>query len=207
MRYVLYGLVALVCLSCNKAIFKEKWTGEKAPSTFITRFETTKGTFDVKITREWSPLAADRFYQLVKHRFFDSSVFYRVVPNFVAQFGGSDSSKSQKWRKYKIADEEVLHGNIKGSISFARSGKESRSTEMFINLKDNPRLDTINYAEVKGFPSFGDVINGMDIVAALYSGYGETTRPKLGTMYKNRREFFALFPQLDYILKAYILKR
>lgn len=206
MRKVLYAFIALLCVSCNRAVFKEKWTREQAPSTFVARFETSKGNFDVKVNREWSPLAADRFYQLIKHSYYDSGIFYRVVPNFVAQFGNSDTIKANQWRKFKVADEQVLHSNKKGSISFARGGKETRSTELYINLVDNPRLDTIAPAGVKGYPSFGDVINGMDVVSALYSGYGEKTRGSLNVMYKNRREFLNTFPQLDLIRKAYILK-
>lgn len=206
MRKVLCGLFALLCVSCTRSVFKEKWTREQSPSTFVARFETSKGNFDVAVNREWSPLAADRFYQLVKHHYYDSGIFYRVVPNFVAQFGNSDSVRANQWRRCKLADEQVLHSNKKGAISFARGGKETRSTELYINLVDNLRLDTIAPADVKGYPSFGDVIHGMDVVSSLYSGYSEKTRGSLNMMYANRKEFLKTFPQLDIIRRAYLLK-
>lgn len=161
----------------------------------------------MKVNREWSPLAADRFYQLAKHHFLDSAVFYRVVPNFVAQFGSSDTIKMDDWSKIKVPDEPVLHSNIKGGISFARSGKDTRGRQLFINLKDNPRLDTTNYKGVKGFPSFGDVINGMDVVYSLNSKYGDSTMHHLDDMYTNRDKFNKSFPALDIIRKAYVLKK
>jgi homoserine O-acetyltransferase len=206
MRQIFYGYIWLLCLSCNRAVFKSKWTKEKAPSTYVARFETSKGLFDVRVNREWSPAAADRFYQLVRHRFFDDALFYRVVPNFVAQFGTSDSLKMNKWMQHKIPDEQTVQTNRKGTISFARSGKESRGTDLFINLADNPRLDTIFYNEVKGFPPFGDVVNGMEVVSALYSGYGDRTMPYIDSMYKDRRRFLAKFSAVDTIRKAYIFK-
>jgi homoserine O-acetyltransferase len=197
----------VVCICCNRAVFKPKWAAKKAPETYLVRLETTKGQFDVQVQREWSPLAADRFYQLVKHKFYDSAIFYRVVPNFVAQFGGKDWSASQQWMKYKIADESVVHSNKKGSLSFARDGKETRGDALFINLRDNPRLDTLNYNGVIGFPPFGEVVTGMEVVSALYSGYGDTTMSKLKTMYENHAQFLNLFPGLDVIRKVYILKK
>lgn len=205
MRYLLYGCIALFIISCHRAVFKPKWTTEKAPSTYIVRFETTKGKFDVQVQRDWSPLGADRFYQLVKHKFYDSAIFYRVIPNTIAQFATKDWTRRQKWKEYKIADEPVVHGNKKGSLTFGISGKESRGDAVFINLQDNPRLDTFKYNG--SFPSFGEVINGMETVTALYSGYGEKPRAQDTLRYVNRTEFFRLFPELDVILKARILKK
>jgi len=207
MRCLLYGFIVLFIIGCHRAVFKPKWTAEKSPSTYIVRFETTKGRFDVQVQRDWSPLASDRFHQLVKHKFFDSTIFYRVVPNFVAQFGGIHYTEDQKWAAYKIADEPVLHDNKKGTISFARDSVQSRNTTLFINLKDNLRLDTINYRNVTGFPAFGEVINGMDVVSALYSKHEGKPMAALRTMYTNRTEFFRLFPELDVIRKVYILRK
>lgn len=206
MKYLAYSFLVLLCLSCNRAAFKSKWTAEKAPSTYVARFETSKGSFDVKVTREWSPMAADRFYQLIRHGVYDNALFYRVVPSFVAQFGSSDTARIEKWSPYKIPDEAVVHPNQTGSIAFARSGKETRGREVFINLKDNPRLDTITYNGVKGFPAFGDVVSGMNVVSALYAGYGDKTMPRLEAMYQNRKQFMDTFPGLDVIQKAYILR-
>lgn len=205
MRKLFFILSFLFLISCTKSVYKSKWTTAKAPETFITRFETSKGNFDVQINRESSPKAVDRFYQLVKNHFFDTTLFYRVVPDFVAQFGISDSTKTAQWQKTKIPDEEVRQSNIKGALSFARAGKETRHDHLYLNLKDNLRLDTINRNGVKGFPAFGNVIKGMEIVESLYSGYGNETMSKVDTL--NYTQLLKKFPKLDLINKVYILRK
>jgi homoserine O-acetyltransferase len=207
MRLLFLFIAVFVFTSCSKPLFIEKWTKETAPETFLARFETTKGNFDIEIKRELSPTGADRLYQLVKHGFFDSVVFYRVVPKFVAQFGTSDTAREKLWSKYKLPDEEVKTSNVRGTISYARSGKETRGTVLFINLADNPRLDTINYNGVKGFPVLGKVVEGMNTVDSLYNGYGGTTMNQLNDMYRNKAEFFKKFPKLDVVKKAYLVRR
>lgn len=199
---ILLGTLA----ACSKNTLPSKWVKEPSPESFITRYETSKGSFDIQIERSASPKAVDRYYQLVKHHFYDHSLFYRVVPNFVAQYGSTDSVKVKQWSKYTLADEPVIKGNIKGALSFARSGKDSRGTELFINLKDNHRLDTLHSNGVLGFPTFGQVIRGMDVVASLYSGYGNKVFDKFDTMYLNTERFLQLFPKLDSIQRVYILK-
>lgn len=198
-------IMMLTFIGCSKPVFKAKWIKETAPDSFITRYETSKGTFDIQVDRNASPNAVDRYYQLVKHHFYDNSLFYRVVPNFVAQYGSSDSLKINAWSKYKVVDEIVVNGNSKGTLSFARDGKDTRGTELFINLKDNPRLDTLKMSGVLGFPTFGHVIRGMDVVASLYSGYSNAVFSKLDTLYLNRAKFLEIFPKLDLIQKVYIL--
>lgn len=207
MRLLFFLIAVFTFTSCSKTFFSEKWTKETAPETFIARFETTKGNFDIEIKRELSPAGADRLYQLVRHGFFDSVVFYRVVPKFVAQFGTSDTVLENAWSKHKIPDEEVKASNLRGTISYARSGKETRGTVLFINLVDNPRLDTINYNGVKGFPVLGKVVGGMNTVDSLYNGYGGTTMNQLDTMYRNKKAFFQKFPKLDLVKKAYLVKK
>ena len=193
--------------ACSKPIFKSKWLKEEAPANFIARFETTKGVFDVEITREWSPLAADRFYQTVKHRYYNNTVFYRVVPSFVAQWGNNDTSVLNLWGPFKLTDEPVIQSNGRGYLSYARSGKETRGSTLFINLKDNPRLDTVIANGVKGYPPFGKVIRGMDVVDSLYSGYAGTTMGKLDTLKKFPELFFKQFPKLDKVIEAKIVRR
>ena len=192
--------------ACSKPAFKSKWIKEQAPANFTARFETTKGVFDVEITREWAPLAADRFYQTVKHRYYNNTVFYRVVPNFVAQWGNNDTSAIKLWEPYKIADEPVVQSNLKGFMSYARSGKETRGSTLFINLKDNQRLDTVIANGVKGYPPFGKIIRGMDVVDSLYSGYAGSTMSKIDTLKKYPALFFKQFPKLDRINKAHIVR-
>ena len=192
--------------SCNDSPkFKPEWTTEQAPETFIATFETTKGTFEIEVKRNLSPKAADRIYQLVKHGYYDNAIFYRVVPGFVAQFGDTDTLVMNQWRKVKIPDEPVIQGNVRGTVSFARSGKETRDLELFINLNDNPVLDTLDFEGVKGFPTFGKVNKGMETVEKLYSGYGETTMSN-ENLYLNPSGFLQTYPKLDKIIKAYLTK-
>lgn len=206
MRQCIFFLVSLSILGCSKPSFKPEWTKEVSPSTFVARFETSEGNFDVEVTREWSPNAADRFYQLVNHRFYDNALFYRVVPSYVAQFGSCNLTAVQNWREYKVVDEQVVKSNTKGTISFARSGKDDRGNAVFINLNDNQLLDTVTYNEVVGYPVFGKVINGMDVVESLFSEYGDDTMEKLNILSSDPKEFFSFFPNLDVIRKAYLLK-
>ena len=206
MRITLLFFITMLLYGCTKSLFQSRWTTERAPASFIARFETSKGSFDVEVNRKWSPAAVDRFYQLVKYGFYNNALFYRAVPNFVVQFGSSDTVMISQWSKYKIPDEKVFYSNKKGTISFARAGKESRGTELFINLRDNSRLDTMRYEGVEGFPAFGDVISGQDVVESIYSGYGDNTMNRLDSMYSNRLKFLNQFPKLDSITKAYIVK-
>ncbi|MFN5225510.1 MAG: peptidylprolyl isomerase [Bacteroidota bacterium] len=196
----------MILISCSKPAFKSKWLREEAPANFTVRFQTTKGDFDVAVFREWSPLAVDRFYQTVKHRYYNRTVFYRVVPNFVAQWGNNDTTVFKLWEPYKIPDEQVIQSNKRGYMSYARSGKETRGSTLFINLKDNQRLDTVIANGVKGYPPFGKVLRGMEVVDSLYSGYAGSTMRKLDTLQKYPALFFQQFPKLDRIQKAFIVR-
>ena len=199
-------LLFIVITGCSKPVFKSSWATERSPETFKARFETSKGSFDLQITREYSPLAVDRFYQLLKHRLYDNTLFYRVRPNWVAQFGISDTAILHKWGTFKVPDEKVISSNKRGAIAFAGDGKDSRDFALFINLKDNMQLDTREAKGVIGYPPFGQVTKGMEVVDSLYSGYGDTVFKYEETMYKNRSAFLDSFPKLDLIKKAYILK-
>lgn len=205
MPKLFYLFVILTLAACNQSQFKPEWTKEHAPETFTARFETTKGAFEIEVHRSWSPEAADRLYQLIKHRYYDDAIFYRVVPGFVAQFGNTETTVMDKWRTVKIPDEAVVHKNSRGTISFARSGKETRDLEVFINLNDNAVLDTLNYEGVKGFPALGEVSQGMSVVDALYSGYSEKPMDD-PNLYTNRSLFYQTFPKLDLIKKAYLVE-
>lgn len=207
MRIPALILIIIIATTCSPSkTFTDKEVALAAPDTYTVRFETSKGNFDIQVTREWSPKAADRFYRLIKHRYYDRSLFYRVVPNFVVQWGIDDSTINKNLEKYKVPDEPVLSSNTQGRVSYARGGKDTRGTDLFINLKDNTRLDTINSNGVKGFPPFGTVTNGFDVVKLLYSGYGNKPMEKYDSMFINRKLFLANFPQLDSIKKAYLVK-
>jgi len=205
----IYLFILLVSVSCSQKAIKESWTKKKAPEIFKARFETTKGNFDIESHRAWSPKAVDRLYQLITTNFYTDIALFRVVPNFVVQFGiHNDPTINTSWGKYKIPDEPVLKGNLEGTIAFARSGKETRTTQIFINLKSNsPRLDSIFYGEVKGFPVIAKVTKGMDVVKSFYNGYAEKPSTKQDSIEKYGNSYLKNnFPELDYIKKAYIVK-
>jgi peptidyl-prolyl cis-trans isomerase A (cyclophilin A) len=171
----------------------------QAPETFKAKFETTKGSFTIEVTRAWSPNGADRFYNLVKHGFFDGVRFFRVVPNFVVQFGiHGDPALATKWLKSNIQDDAVKESNKRGYVTFAKSGApNSRSTQIFINLQDNVRLDAM------GFSPFGRIVEGQEIVDALYGGYGESVTSLQGEIASKGNAFLEQkFPLLDAIKKA-----
>ncbi len=154
----------------------------------------------------WSPVAVNRLYQLLKYEYYKDIAIYRVIPDFVAQFGiHNDSIIRSSWENVKIADEPVLKSNTKGSVSFAREGPESRSFHLFINLKDNSRLDTIAFNKVTGFPVVAQVISGFDVIESLYSGYGAELDDKHDLINANGNTYLKKnYPKLDYIHKAYI---
>ncbi|MES2811309.1 MAG: peptidylprolyl isomerase [Bacteroidota bacterium] len=202
------GLAFLFLFGCGKSTFNPEWLKEKSPEVYQARFETSEGNFEMEITRDLSPNAADHFYQQIKHHFYDNTLFYRVVPNFVVQFGHMDSTKTiNTWDRFKVKDEVVKASNVKGALSYARVGTDSRGNHLFINLKDNKRLDTVYYNKVKGFPAFGRVTKGMEVVEKLYSGYSNETMKVYDSLAVNRKEFSARFPKLDSIRKAYIIKK
>ena len=204
-KNIYYLAILIVLAACSTSSkLNTKWFNEKAPEFFSVVFETSKGEFTLKIERKNSPEAVDRFYQLVRHNYFDGNLFYRVNPGFVAQFGTNDSRVLNFWNTMKIKDEPVRQGNDKGTLSFARGGPNTRGTDLFINLSDNKRLDTLLYNDVKGFPTFGVVTGGMNVLENLYSGYADTTMENLQLMYENKKAFLELFPELDSIQKVYL---
>jgi peptidyl-prolyl cis-trans isomerase A (cyclophilin A) len=184
---LVFSLVALGgCTSSNQA----------TPKEFKVKFETSKGPFVVEIHRDWAPHGVDRFYELLKIGYFDDARFFRVVPNFIVQWGiHRDPKVAAEWRQKEIADDPVLESNRSGYITFATRGPNSRTTQLFVNLAENSRLDA------QGFAPFGKVIEGMETVQSLYSGYGEGPQQPLiqqmGNEYLQRD-----FPQLDYIKTA-----
>ena len=206
MKKILYLLLISLIVTCSPKIFKEKWTQKQSPEQFKARFETTQGDFDIIAKRGWSPQGVDRLYQLIKSEFYTDIALFRVIPEFVVQFGiNNDSILNNSWGKYKIADEAVLQKNDSMAISFARDGVNSRTTQIFINLKDNHRLDTVNYNDVKGFPVIAKITKGMETVHKFNSTKDnvpdQDSINKYGNDYLKRN-----YPKLDYIKKAYIIK-
>ncbi len=203
--FILLSLVLLA--SCASSNFKEKWLAEESPNTFKARFETTQGNFDIVAHRAWSPKGVDRLYQMIKHEYYNDVAIFRVVPKFVAQFGiHNDSLMNKNWGN-GVKDEPVLAKNKAMTISFARGGVNSRSNQIFINLKDNYRLDKLKYSGVTGFPVIAKVTKGKENVLKFYGGYGDKLGFKQDSITKFGNKFLReKFPKVDYIIKAYILK-
>ena len=139
-----------------------------APAEFKVKIETSKGDILLKVTRDWAPKGADRFYSLVKNGYYDDCRFYRVLPKYIAQVGiHGDPKISLKWHEALIDDDPVKQKNTRGRVTFAKGGPNTRTTNVFINLKDSTSLDS------QGFAPFAEVIEGMDVADQLHSGYGE----------------------------------
>ena len=176
----------------------------QAPPVFKAKFTTTKGDFVVEVHRDWAPLGADRFFNLVKNGFYDDATFFRVLPGFMAQFGiHAKPAISKVWETASIKDDPATQSNKRGYLSYATSGPNTRTTQMFINYGDNSRLDG------QGFSPFGMVIEGMDVVDKLHGGYGEGAPggagPEQGRIQHEGKVYLDKdFPLLDSIKTARI---
>lgn len=176
-----------------------------APDEFTIEFETTKGTFRAVVRRAWAPQGVDRLHELVSSGFYDDVAFFRVLDGFVAQFGISgEPASGAEWREKPISDDPVEGSNTTGTITFAMAGPDTRTTQLFINLADNTRLDGMGFAPV------AEVTDGMDVVTSLYGGYGEGAPrgngPDQGSIHANGNTYLReSFPDLDYITKATIV--
>ncbi len=195
-------LAATSVLAAGKPIPAPDAAKEKAPAVFKARFETTQGNFVVEVHRDWAPNGADRFYNLVKIGYFDGVKFFRVVPNFVVQFGiHGDPAVSRQWMNAKIDDDPVKESNKRGYLTFAQSSApNSRSVQLFINLGDNTRLDAMRFAPI------GKIVSGMEVVDKFYSGYDHNTlTSSQGQIAAEGNAFLdAKYPKLDGIKKAVI---
>lgn len=173
---------------------------ETAPEKFQARFTTSKGDFVIEVTRAWSPNGADRFYNLVKNGYYDNCRFFRVVDNFMVQFGiNGEPGVNKVWNTATIKDDPVKQSNKKGYVTFAMSSApNSRTTQVFINFADNSFLDRQRFAP------FGHVVEGMDIVDAINSEYGE--KPNQGQIQMMGNSYLQKeFPRLDFVKSATIV--
>jgi peptidyl-prolyl cis-trans isomerase A (cyclophilin A) len=180
-----------------------------APDVFRTRMDTTAGSFVIEVHREWSPKGADRFYELVREHYYDDSRFFRVVPGKWVQFGiAGDPKVALAWRQKTIPDDELKVHNLPGYIAFSNTGPGTRSTQVYINLRDNSALNDSQPA----FAPFGKVVEGWDVVEKLYGGYGEHSGSGMraghqdkmfegGNAYMDRE-----FPKLDHLIRATIVR-
>jgi len=181
----------------------------KAPEIFKIRVQTTKGTFIIEAYRSWSPEGVDRLFQLVKTGFYNDNSIFRVQTGYVVQFGISDTKTiNDFWDKHPIPDEPVKKSNLRGTISYARDGAVTRTAQLFINLKDNFKLDTVNFNGLRGFPPVAKIIEGFEVVESFYAGYGfEPANHQDSIMLYGNAYVKRHFPEVDYILSAEIIEK
>jgi peptidyl-prolyl cis-trans isomerase A (cyclophilin A) len=188
--------------TARKKLLDPAQMNERAPETFRARFTTSKGDFVIEANRAWAPNGVDRFYNLVKNGYYDDCRFFRVINDFMVQFGiNGDPALNQVWNQARLTDDPVTQSNIRSYVTFAMTGQpNSRTTQIFINYRDNSGLDA------QGFAPFGRVIEGMNVVDSLFAEYAERpsgNQPLIqsqGNAYLNRE-----FPRLDFIKSASIL--
>jgi peptidyl-prolyl cis-trans isomerase A (cyclophilin A) len=193
-------------ISCGKTA-KKSTAMEQSPAQYKVKLQTTKGDVVILVHRDWSPLAADHFYELVKMGYYDNNYFFRVLKGFVVQFGmNGDPAVNKSWSQITIKDDPPKVSNKTGSVTFAKPAEaNARTTQVFINIADNSKM-----LDEQGFTPFGEVIQGLDIVMTFYSAYGDAPPQgqgpnqaaiaDIGNAYLEEH-----FPHLDYIKKATIL--
>ncbi|HOQ45620.1 MAG TPA: peptidylprolyl isomerase [Bryobacteraceae bacterium] len=198
------GLAIAILVGCSGEKEAARKAVKPVPDVYRAVFDTSKGRFVVEVIKSWAPEGAERFYRLIEQKFYDDARFFRVLPNFVAQFGiNGDPKVSARWRNLTIPDDPVTQSNKRGTLAFAMAGPNTRTTQVFINLADNERLDDA------GFAPFGRVVEGMEVVDKFYDSYrdgpprgtgpDQTLIEKFGNEYLNSK-----FPRLDYIITARI---
>lgn len=184
---------------------KKEARQEKAPDVYQVSLDTSKGPVTIEVRREWAPVGADHFYNLVKTGFYDNARFFRVVRNFVVQFGIAANPQTQRlWENISLPDDPVKQHNTRGTVTYATRGPNTRSTQIFINLRDNRQS-----LDGQGFAPFGKVTAGMDMVDSFYNSYGDM--PPMGQgpdpsqiQLRGNEYLESRFPRLDYIRKATI---
>ena len=188
-----------------KALLNPAALKETAPATYTVNFDTSVGSFVVTVHRDWAPHGADRFYNLVKNGFFNNVRFFRAIPNFMVQFGiHGDPEVSKVWRNARLPVDKVTQSNKRGFITYAMGGTpDTRTTQVFINFRDNSNLDAM------GFAPFGEVTSGMDVVDKIFTGYGEGAPRGQGpdqmrVQSEGNAYLMKSFPKMDYIKSATI---
>jgi peptidyl-prolyl cis-trans isomerase A (cyclophilin A) len=191
----------------NPALLKPSLAAETAPESYKVKLETTKGDVVIEVTRAWAPNGADRFFNLIKIGYYDGAVFFRVIDGFMAQVGmHGDPAVQAAWMKASIPDDPVTQSNTRGMVTFAALGTpNSRTTQFFINFGDNSYLK-----QYGPFAPFGRVVQGMEVVDKLYSGYGEGAPkgrgPSQGEIARQGNAYLKKsFPELDAITRASLL--
>ena len=195
-RFSLVAALALAVACGGKTADAPPIPAGPAPDSFRVTLETSRGPVVVEALRSWAPNGVDRFHALARTHFFDENRFFRVVPGFIVQFGlAGDPKANEPWDDKPIPDDPPRQSNVRGTITFATEGPNTRTHQIFVNLADNPRLDKL------GFTPIGRVVSGMAAVDSIYAGYEEEPSQRmiqrLGNPYLAR-----MFPKLDYIRTA-----
>jgi len=212
MRHALFAILLATALTAQTKsdnanptaapdLLKPATLTQTAPAVFRAKLTTTKGDVFIEVTRDWAPLGADRFYNLVQAGFFTDCSFYRTIAGFMTQFGISARPEvTRAWGDATIPDDPVKQSNTRGKITFATAGPNTRSTQFFINFGDNSRLDAL------GFAPFGEVVEGMDVVDKIYPGYDAAPADQYLLIQEQGKAFLdKTFPMLDRILTAAIV--
>jgi peptidyl-prolyl cis-trans isomerase A (cyclophilin A) len=197
----------LLCACSESGSDSATATDEMAPERFRVQLETSKGDVVIEVVRAWSPLGADRFYTLVNRQFFDQARFFRVLPGFIAQVGmHAVPDKNEPWASADIQDDPHVESNVRGTVSFASRGPNTRTTQLFINLGDNTAT-----LDPQGFTPVGRVVEGLELADGFYAGYGEGAPMGQGPSQELIRQqgnayLVDNFPMLDYIRKATVVE-
>jgi cyclophilin family peptidyl-prolyl cis-trans isomerase len=204
--FTLLILILLSCTARSQFHASPNLLRTKAPKSFKADFRTTKGIFTLEVERKLGPRAADRIYQLLISRFYYDNIIFRVQKNYVVQFGISNNpGMNRYWDSIPISDEPVRARNVKGAVAFARDGKKSRTTQIFVDMKDNFKLDTVMYNGLRGFPPVGRIVAGFDVLDSLNGTYGfepanfQDSLSAYGNAWMEKK-----FPGLDYIMETKI---
>ena len=207
------GLLALAGGACRRGGMVALRTPDvaalekPAPDSFVVSVVSSRGPFEIMVRRTWAPRGADRFHYLVRNGYYDGVRFFRVVKGFVAQFGiHGDTAVAAAWRTRRFVDDSVRAANTRGTLTFATGGPNTRTTQLFINLVDNRRLDA------SGFAPIGEVTSGLSVVDSLHGGYGEApprgTGPDQGRLQREGNAYLAAsHPKLDSIVTARVTRR
>ncbi len=208
MRNVSFIIFFIINSAINAQVPGISILKQKAPQTFRVLFKTNKGNFVIEVYRNWSPLGADRLYQLVKTGFYNNTMLFRAEQHFVIQFGISNNWRVNRfWDPKKLDDEPIRYKNEKGIISYARGGTNDRTTQLFINTVNNPLLDTVVRAGLKGYTPVARVIKGMDVVAGFNDQYGRSTLAIQDSIYKYGNRYLEIhYPGLDRIISATFIR-
>jgi cyclophilin family peptidyl-prolyl cis-trans isomerase len=173
----------------------------QAPDSFLVAVETSEGTFTVRMRRHWSPAGVDRVWHLMENDFYAGARIYRVVDGFVAQWGFSgEPVRDSIWRDHPLEDEPVLASNVRGVVTFARGGPETRTFQLFVNLVDNPRLDALTSGGVEGYPPIGEIEDGLAVIDGFYGAYSDDVPAQDSIRLQGNDYLRRVYPQLDSII-------